>query len=248
MTHDAADPGAPPERLRRPALFLDLDGVLAELAPTPEAVGPDARRAAVLTRLTARLEGRLAVISGRAIPDIDRILQRGVALVSGVHGLERRGPDGRLLRAGPAPGVAAAAAAFDRFAATRPGAFVERKGLATGLHVRLAPHLAEAARALAAELAEKHGLTHQPGHLIEELKTPGADKGRALAAFMAEALFTGSTPVMVGDDLTDEHGFAAAAAHGGFGVHVGAPRPTAAVYRLPGPTAVLAWLDRIQPL
>ncbi len=248
MTIDAADLGAPPERLRRPALFLDIDGVLAELAPTPEAVGPDPRRAAVLARLSERLEGRLAVISGRAIPDIDRILEGGVALVSGVHGLERRGPDGRRVRAAPAPGVDAAAAAFDRFVADNPGAFVERKGLAAGLHVRLAPHLADAARDLAAELAEAHGLTHQPGHLIEELKTPGADKGRALAAFMADTPFAGATPVMVGDDLTDEHGFVAADAHGGFGVHVGTPRPTAAAYRLPGPAAVLAWLDRLESL
>jgi len=109
MTIDAADLGAPPERVRRAALFLDLDGVLAELAPTPEAVGPDPRRRAVLARLADRLEGRLAVISGRAIVDIDRILEGGVALVSGVHGLERRTPGGRLVRAEPAPGVAEAA-------------------------------------------------------------------------------------------------------------------------------------------
>lgn len=248
MTHDTADPGAPPDRVRRPALFLDLDGVLAELAPTPEAVGPDPRRAAVLARLADRLEGRLAVISGRTIAEADRVLDGGVSLVAGVHGLERRGADGRVERRAAAPGVALAATAFERFAEGRAGVLVERKGLAVGLHVRRAPHLADEARALATDLATDLGLTHQPGHLIEELKTPGADKGRALAAFMTEAPFLGATPVMVGDDLTDEHGFAAAAGHGGFGVLVGAPRATAAGYRLPGPAAVLAWLDRFDSL
>jgi trehalose 6-phosphate phosphatase len=248
MTNDAADLGAPPDRVRRAALFLDLDGVLAELAPTPESVGPDPRRAAVLARLAERLEGRLAVVSGREISDVDRILEGGVALVAGVHGLERRGPDGQVSRRDPAPGVALAAAAFDRFAEGRPGVLVERKGVATGLHVRRAPHLADEARALAADLAREHGLAHQPGHMIEELKTPGADKGSALSAFMAEAPFAGATPVMVGDDLTDEHGFAAAAAGGGFGILVGPPRRTAAGYRLAGPAEVLAWLDRFDSL
>jgi len=49
--------------------------------------------------------------------------------------------------------------------------------------------------------------------------------------------------VFVGDDLTDEHGFATAARLGGYGVLVGAPRPTKAAYRLAGVAAVNAWLS-----
>ncbi|MNE62191.1 Trehalose-6-phosphate phosphatase [compost metagenome] len=79
-----------------------------------------------------------------------------------------------------------------------------------------------------------------------ELKTPGTDKGAALTAFMAEAPFQGAIPIMVGDDLTDEHGFEAAAALGGFGVLVGPERPTAARYGLEDVAAVLDWLDQIE--
>ena len=79
--------------------------------------------------------------------------------------------------------------------------------------------------------------------MVVELRTPGPDKGDSLRLFMAQAPFADATPVMVGDDMTDEHAFAAAADLGGWSVLVGDPRPTAALYRLPDPAAVLAWLE-----
>jgi len=236
----------PPALLRRPALFLDLDGVLAPLAPTPDAVIPDARRTAVLKSLAERLGGRVAIVSGRTIAEIDRIAETALTPASGVHGLERRRADGSLTRAAANPAVRDAVAAFERFAETRPGTIVEDKAVSAGLHFRGAPGEAGAAEALAEQLADETGLTLQAGHLVIELKTPGTDKGTALTAFMAEAPFKGSTPVMLGDDLTDEDGFRAAAALGGFGVLVGPPRETAACCGLPDVDAVLAWLEAVE--
>lgn len=235
----------PPIRLERPALFLDLDGVLARLEPTPDAVGPDARRTSILKAVAQRLHGRVAIISGRTIHEIDRIAEAVLTPASGVHGLERRGADGALHRAEPAPAVRQAVAAFETFARTRPGMIVEDKTVSAGLHYRGAPKEAAAAEALADRLADDTGLVLQAGHLVVELKTPGTDKGAALEAFMLEPPFAGAVPVMLGDDLTDEHGFRAAAALGGFGVLVGAPRDTAARHGLPDVEAVLAWLERV---
>ncbi len=95
-------------------------------------------------------------------------------------------------------------------------------------------------------LAAETGLALQSGHLVIELKTPGTDKGTALKAFMLEPPFAGAIPVMLGDDLTDEDGFRAAAGLGGFGVLVGRPRQTAATFSLPDVNAVLAWLDAVE--
>ncbi|KQY85901.1 trehalose-phosphatase [Brevundimonas sp. Root1423] len=236
----------PPPRLKRPALFLDLDGVLAPLAPTPDAVVPDARRTAVLRRLAERLHGRVAIISGRTIAEIDRIAESASASASGVHGLERRRADGSVDHAAADPAVREAVAAFHSFASTRPGVIVEDKTVSAGLHFRQAREQAGAVTALAERLADETGLTLQPGNLVVELKTPGTDKGTALTAFMAEAPFSGAAPVMLGDDLTDEDGFRAAEALGGFGVLVGPPRATAARYTLPDVDAVLAWLDSVE--
>lgn len=235
----------PPARIDRLALFLDLDGVLAPLAPRPQDVMPDPRRTAVLTRLRRVLDGRVAVVSGRTLVEIDRITDGAAPAASGVHGLERRGADGVMAATEPHPAVRTTVEAFAAFAAVRPGVLVEDKGLATGLHYRQAPGEGDAATALARRLAEETGLTLQPGDMVLELKTPGADKGKAVSAFMAEAPFRGAVPVMLGDDLTDEHGFRAAEALGGFGVLVGEPRPTAARYGLGGVDEVLGWLEML---
>lgn len=236
---------SPPSSLPRPALFLDLDGVLAPLAPTPEAVVPDPRRTAILRAVRARLDGRVAIISGRTLAEVDRISEAAVRAASGVHGLERRSEDGTLVVDDAAPEVRTAVAAFHAFAEDRPGMIVEDKVVSAGLHFRGAQDHAGAARDLAGRLAETTGLSLQSGNLVVELKTPGTDKGTALTAFMNETPFRGATPVMVGDDLTDEHGFAAATALGGFGVLVGPPRPTAARFGLKDVAAVLDWLDSL---
>lgn len=236
----------PPSALRRPALFLDLDGVLAPLAETPDAVVPLARRTRVLREVAERFDRRVAIISGRTIAEIDRISDAALDAASGVHGLERRRVDGSLHRIEPAAGVRRAVEAFEAFARATPGVIVEDKTVSAGLHFRQAQGAGDEAMDLARQVAEDTGLVMQPGNLVVELKTPGTDKGTAVAAFMAEAPFTGAQPVMLGDDLTDEHGFRAAEALGGFGVLVGPQRPTAARYSLPDVDAVLAWLENLQ--
>lgn len=235
----------PPTRFARVALFLDLDGVLAPLAPTPDAVQPVERRTALLRRLDQALDGRMAIVSGRTLLEIDRISGAASPSASGVHGLERRRRDGSIERGAPDAGVRRAIDAFETFADRTPGVIVEDKGVSAGLHFRQAPEAGPAAAALADRLAGETGLSLQPGDMVLELKTPGSDKGTALTAFMAEAPFAGATPVMLGDDLTDEHAFRAATRLGGFGVLVGPERPTAAAHRLDGVEAVLDWLEQV---
>lgn len=236
----------PPTRLARPALFLDMDGVLAPLAETPDAVVPHPERTAALKAVADRLGHRVAIISGRTIAEIDRIAEASTASASGVHGLERRRADGSVDRAEASPAVRDAVAAFEDFARKRPGIIVEDKSVSAGLHYRAAPAHEADALDLAARLADETGLALQTGNLVVELKTPGSSKGTALEAFMREPPFAGAVPVMLGDDLTDEDGFRAASALGGFGVLVGAPRQTAARYRLPDVAAVLAWLNAVE--
>lgn len=237
---------APPTDLQRPlALFLDLDGVLAPMAPSPDAVVADPRRTAVLGRLDRALEGRLAIVSGRTLSEIDRIADRSTPSAAGVHGLERRRRNGAVDRPAASAGVARALAAFHEFAAHRPGVLVEDKTISAGLHYRQAPDSGAQALRLARDLAASTGLTMQPGHMVVELRTPGSDKGGAVTAFMAEAPFAGATPVMLGDDLTDEAGFRAAEALGGFGVLVGPHRETAARFGLGGVPDVMDWLEAV---
>ena len=236
-----------PERL---ALFLDLDGTLAPIAPHPAAVGPTPDRTALLRRLHGHLQGRIAILSGRALSEIDRICG-GVRLpAAGVHGLQRRDACGHVIETFPAPGLKLVTAVLEAYAALHPGVLVEVKPGALALHVRQAPARAEEAAAMTAELAKAYGLELQAGDQVFELKTPGANKGAALAAFMAEAPFEGGVPVMIGDDLTDEHAFEAAQRLGGFGVLVGDRQPSAARHGLADVDAVMTALaglaDRLE--
>ncbi|HEX4198602.1 MAG TPA: trehalose-phosphatase [Caulobacteraceae bacterium] len=225
------------------ALFLDLDGVLAPIVARPQDVVPLEERTRLMRALQAALGGRLAVISGRTIADLDRILDGAVPALAGVHGLERRLSDGRLWRAEPSRALDRARAAFEPLARDWPGVMVEEKGLSVGVHYRAAPGAEAAVREVVEALTPSGDLVAQWGQMVAELRTPGPDKGDALTAFMAEPPFCGSRPVFVGDDQTDEHGFAAAAAGGGFGVLVGPDRPTAAQMRLESIEAVYDWLS-----
>ena len=198
----------------------------------------------MLKRLGARLGGRLAVLSGRTLDEIDRILEGAIPAAAGVHGLQRRTPDGHVASMPADPAVDLAEGEFQTFAQRTPALLVERKPQSIALHYRNARDQAPAALALAEDLAARTGLFLQRGDMVAELRTPGFDKGDALSAFMAEPPFLGASPVMVGDDLTDESAFEAAHDLGGYGVLVGAPRATAARQRLPDVPAVLQWLTQ----
>jgi trehalose 6-phosphate phosphatase len=120
---------------------------------------------------------------------------------------------------------------------------MEDKGVGLALHYRQAPEAEQAVQAAVAAIAARKDLVRQDGAMVCELRAPGGGKGEALLAFMAEAPFAGRRPVMVGDDLTDEHGFDAAQSAGGHGILVGPRRKTAARYRLEDVEAVIGWLS-----
>ena len=243
---EVMDLSPPPFHLPRlTALFLDLDGTLAPIMPRPDDVGPDPRRARVIARLRDRFEDRVAVVSGRALPDLDHILGGGVAAIGAIHGLVRRTAGGGVVELKPHDGLEDARRILGELADCERGLLFEDKSLSVALHYRNAPACAEAVIEAAERLSQATGLVLQLGDMVAELRTPGADKGSAVAAFLDEAPFVGATPVFVGDDLTDADGFAAARRLGGFGVLAGQPRPTEARYHLNGPGAVLDWLERL---
>ena len=225
------------------ALFLDLDGTLAAIEPRPEDVGPEPWRTSLMRELGERLGGKLAVISGRSLEEVDRILEGSVPAVAAVHGLVRRKADGTIEQAPSDPALAEARARFETMAKAHPDLRLEDKGLSVALHYRQAPQLGVRVREEAQSIAADTGLKLQLGDMVAEICSPGCDKGAALKAFMREPPFEKAAPVFVGDDLTDENGFRAARALGGISVLVGPMRPTAADLRLDSVAAVRAWLE-----
>ncbi len=231
----------PPTLPDRCALFLDVDGTLLGFQDDPDAVALPSGGLDTMTRLSARLDGALAVVSGRPLAALDRIFTPLSLPAAGMHGQELRGaPD--------TPRVIPGALAELRREATvlahrYPGVRVEDKGGALALHWRAAPHAAAALQALATRFLPKlDGYRVQPGDQVLELVPADVDKGRAVRKLLEQAPFAGRTPVFVGDDLTDEYGFETANALGGWSVLVGRRPNSHAMYALPDVTAVHAWL------
>jgi trehalose 6-phosphate phosphatase len=202
-------------------VFLDFDGTLVDIAPQPEAVIVPPALVATLEHLHTWLGGALALISGRPIEQIDAFLKPLALPAAGVHGAERRGADGKvsLLSTHPLELVEAAALAV---AKGDPRLRVEIKRGSVALHYRQAPEReAECIDAMQRAVEKSPGLTLLRGKMVVEAKPGGASKGAAIEAFMAEAPFAGRTPVFVGDDITDEVGFATVQRMKGLGVKVG---------------------------
>ena len=224
------------------SLFLDFDGTLVDFVIDPAKAAVDDRLRALLERLSDRLDNRLAILSGRSLDELTKRIGLGPIAVAGSHGLERRAADGTVTRAPIPPGLDIAASSARDFV-DRHGLLLEVKSAGVAIHYRNAAHAEPMVDKFARTLARRTSLELQAGKCVRELKVPGADKGDAVHAFMAEPPFASGRPVVMGDDLTDEHAFAAAAALGGYGVLIGERRPTAARFRLPNVAATLTYLE-----
>ena len=222
------------------ALFLDFDGTLVDIAPRPEAVRVDAALPARLVAAGDRLAGALAVLSGRPIADIDRLLAPLRLPAAGVHGLEVREHPGGPVTAAAASSSGLAAVRAVLAAAGLPGAGirVEDKRVALAVHFRDAPERGAEVRSLLTEAIAPHPALHLvAGKMVVEVKPAGVDKGTALMNFLARPPFLHRVPVMIGDDVTDEDGFRAALALGGRAIKVG-PGDSLATERLADVAAV----------
>lgn len=231
------------------AYFLDIDGTLVDLADTPGAVKLPPTLPGLVEALYTSSGGAIALITGRSIADADRLFSRRRLPIAGQHGHERRSADGSVTQHRVSPRfLDPARLALRSIVERHPKLILEDKGLSLALHYRGAPQLAGSAhramRRAQALLGDQYSVHY--GKRVVELTPAGRDKGLAIRAFMREPPFRGKPPVFIGDDVTDEHGFAMVNRLGGDSIKVG-PGPTTAHWRLPSVTAVLAWLEHGTP-
>ena len=226
------------------AYFIDVDGTLIEIAETPGGVLVDAALVELIEQFSRACGGALALVSGRSIANLDGLIACPQLPMAGLHGLERRDAGGR--RTTLATVFAAKEAikmALVPVLERHPGLLLEDKGLTLALHYRSAPTLAAYVHRLMARLVHLggDGLELQRGKRVVEIKPAGIDKGSAIDAYLAEPPFCARRPVFIGDDLNDEHGFAAVNRRDGISVKVG-KGASCARFRLPDVQAVRRWL------
>ena len=176
----------------------------------PDAVVVNPGLLPVLERLQDRLDGALAVISGRPISFLDERLAPYRFDAAGFT-VSNTASAGSFLRAGreDSPDLRREIARLRDVVASHPGMILEDKGCSVALHWRMAPDAEDFAQDLARATADTLGEDYrlQFGKAVAEILPAASGKGRIIESFLRETPYRGRSPIFVGDDLTDEHGF-----------------------------------------
>ncbi|MBO6674879.1 MAG: trehalose-phosphatase [Rhizobiales bacterium] len=224
MSQDAVERVADAiQSLGKPALCLDFDGTLVEIAPRPEAISVAEELPGLLAELHSKLDRRLAIITGRAHADLSTYLDVTAFPVASSHGAEFSpagsskvqslidGADLDPLR----PPLADAIKALD-------GVYLEDKGTAIAVHTRPNPETHDGLIETLSRVADDHEGVHVAGGKgIVEVRLATENKGTAVARLAELDEWAGAKPVMIGDDTTDNDGMEVAKRLGGLGVQVG---------------------------
>ncbi len=227
------------------ALFTDFDGTLVAIAQTPDGIQVPAHLGALAARLNDQLQGAFALITGRGLANLQSLFDISGFAAAGSHGAEWQVPRNNTRQE------------IDNtdqlFADLRPQIhdfaqqhelLLEDKRFSLALHFRAAPQLeASIDDFLQPLLQDKPAVKLIKGKCVREIKPLAVNKGLAIARFMQMAPFLGRTPVFLGDDTTDEDGFAWVNSQGGISIKVGEGN-SAARYRLPDCEAVLEYLQK----
>jgi trehalose 6-phosphate phosphatase len=247
----ASSQSAPPAGLADPhaaAIFLDIDGTLLDLAPTPLDVKVSDELRATLASLLAIFGGAIAFVSGRPIGEMDRLFDPLRLPAVGGHGAEiRLSPKSDVERSKIATLDDDLRAAFARIGRIGDGVIVEDKGYSLAIHSRMAPQLGgKIMKAVTAVCQDERcdSLEVLPGKLVVEIKPGGYDKGTGLREMMSVPPFTGRKPIFIGDDVTDNAAFAVLPDFGGAGFSVGGVVP-GTIFNFDGPQDVRRWLRHL---
>ena len=236
-------------------LFLDYDGSLVPIAPTPAQAVPDQALLELLADVCSKLFLRTVILSGRPLADLQRMLPVKGLIIAGLYGVEMQLADGTVLLKEAGDGreesMAQLREQWQNLAGGLEGFLIEDKGEALALHARWAEamqakHVLDTARSQALEIIHSHDLRILDGDRYVEVAPASADKGRAVDWLLTHYPVEGDLPVGFGDDNKDEAAFAVIQGYGGYAIGVGhryeLPNVDA---RVEDPEAAREWLSEM---
>ena len=227
------------------ALYLDIDGTILDLAPSPEAVEVPLWMVPLLQRLARKLDGAVAFVSGRPIAAIDQLFQPLCFPAVGVHGGEVRAPNGEIAIDEQLTAELQSAEPLLQEAIARiRGVSLENKRSVIALHYRNVPErgreVLKVAELIVGSLGSQFSVLM--GKCVVEIRPRHLTKGSAMRRLMESAPFRDRIPIFAGDDTTDEDAFEVVNGLGGISLRVGDETPTAAKFRLASPDQLRSWL------
>ena len=219
-------------------LMFDYDGTLVPIAPTPAEARLCESRRRLLSRLCRSKGVAVALITGRSLSDIRKLVSVPNLIMSANHGFEiRRGgktcfPCGKGMRRN----FEKLGREIDLSLGKMPGVVVEQKGFSIAVHYRLSPRkswkgIERAVRRLSLAYRRRFGWEVTAGKRVWEVRPASRwNKGDA-ALWIWRRFAPSSMPAYIGDDVTDEDAFRALKGKG-LTVVVGRRRKTHASYRV----------------
>ena len=243
------------ERSEHIWLMLDYDGTLADFAPTPDDIFPDPELIALIQKLANHPRITVAIISGRRLAHIEKLLPLPGIWLAGSYGLEMRTPaKERLHRADYddlRPQLEQLKPGWADLIAGQEGFYLEDKGWSLALHARFAEdQTAETtlfkARSIAEQTCREDKFQILGGHKFLEIAPCQADKGNTVVYLFRQSRSEQPFPVYLGDDDKDERAFPIVQSYGGVaGCVCHRPRSTQANFQLESPQAVRRWLAEL---
>ncbi len=239
---------------RRLWLFLDYDGTLVPIAPTPDQAIPDPALLRLLTDLAGAPHLRVAILSGRPLASLQALLPVPGLILAGLYGIEIQMPDHTIVsRADLAAFSETVAHVKDEWTGLigrRAGFLVEDKGLAVALHARFARPVDADFVLSRAEALIRHLPREQyrvlGGDRFLEIAPSAAHKGWSVEWLLEHGRFPDALPVYLGDDDKDEEAYPIVRQHGGIPIIVGSREPmTNALVRLPSPQQARELLSQL---
>ncbi len=231
-----------------PALFLAVDGALLERSPSPTTVSIPGQLTELLYQLWLRLDGALALVSGRQIDDLDRMFRPYRFPAIGMHGSEYRdGSDNLVSTEVDSCLISRLHENASLLASQFADVLIEYRSHGVAFHYGLdpsvAPRLMREASRLWQQLGTEFAL-HRGESSIEILPAVGR-QDMAIRELMNDPAFRNRQAVLIGADLADETGFGSVNAIGGVSIGIGPTRSTCAQHWISGREDLLQLLFRI---
>jgi trehalose 6-phosphate phosphatase len=238
----------------RVSLFLDFDGTISGIVVNPGEAKLDPEIRSILKMLSARWDFDVSIISGRALADVRERAGLSNVIYAGNHGLEIesdtvrfREPQAEALRRE----LRCVLLQLKLALSDTDGVEIEDKALTLSVHFRrVSEHLRDWVRNVThSTVSRSRSFSCREGKMVLEVRPQVTwNKGHAVKWIAREVLPAGSVPIYIGDDVTDEDGFAAIPE--GITIRVGGATETEAQYLLPDVPAVgqfLTWLNHAKP-
>lgn len=237
-------------------LFLDYDGTLAEFAPTPDDVNPDPELIRLVTQLKSLPKIQIAIISGRRLSHICKLLPISGIILAGTYGLEMIDAVGKQIQRvnyqKTRPWLEEIKPHWSELIRPHQGFYLEDKGWSMAIHAKDAEAvIAEKILRQAKKNIFNSGVPLDlfrilGGHKFLEIAPTLANKGLAIDYLISKYPLEGSLPIYIGDDDKDEEAFENLLRYDGVAIKVcQQPCSTRAQLRLSTPSNVRQFLSSL---